>query len=128
MRDVRRMENESEGKPKWAEIGNGDKKFFSPEADKSYRISISKVELSKRAFKEGDKPKLKAVCTLATIDGQPTDKVWETGSFSVMRELKRHIVAEEWKGMHLSFLLKKKKDGDKTSYVFEDLGSLEAVV
>jgi hypothetical protein len=122
------QENLNEQPPKWSDIGDGEKKYLSLETGKSYKISISKVVLVKRAFKAGDEPKLKAVCTLATIDGQPTNKIWETGSFSVMRELKKNIKEEIWMGAHILFLLKKKNEGDKISYVFEDLGTVESTV
>ena len=123
MRERETMETE---RPKWAEINAENQKFFSPETGKSYRIAISGVELQRKAFREGDKPKLKAVCSLSAIDGVPTTKVWETGSFSVMNELKKSIRDEKWMGSHITFLLKKKKEGEKVSYVFEDLGALEA--
>jgi hypothetical protein len=133
MNGSEKMEHEGE-KPetlaKWAELDTkpNDKKYISPEYDKSYRVTLSSVTLARKAFKEGEKPKLKAVCVIKTLNGQPSGQTWETGSFSVMRELKKHIVGEEWKGSEVVYLLKKKKEGDKTTYVFEELGSVEAML
>ena len=112
----------------WSEVKEkGDTRFFSPQYDQAYKVTISSVELVKKAFKAGDEPKLKACCILKTINGDPSGKIWETGSFSIMRELKKHIKDEKWCGANVTYLLKKKKEGDKTTYVFEEL-SVEAYV
>ena len=110
-------------KPKWNTISEkGETKFFSPEVGKSYRITISQVELVEKAFKKGDAPKMKVQCVLSSIDGLPSNKIWETGSFAVMRELKTHVLDEKWNGHRITYLLKKKNEGEKVSFVFEELG------
>lgn len=114
----------------WDEVGRkGESRFFKVEADKSYRLRIAKVELVRKAFKEGDKPKLKACIHLSSVNGSQTDQVWETGSFQVINELKKHVVGNEWKGANCEYLMKKKKEGDKTTFIFEEIGgAVEALV
>lgn len=112
----------------WCEVKEkGDSRFFSPQYDMAYKVTIGSVILVKRAFNEGDEPKLKVQCALKTLNGEPSGKIWETGSFSIMRELKKHIKEEKWAGSNITYLLKKKKEGEKTTYVFEEL-STEAYV
>ena len=114
-------------KPKWATISEaGESKYFSPEVGKAYRIKIKDIELVRKAFQQGSEAKLKARCELLTVDGLASYKVWETGSRSVMSELRKHVIEEKWVGQAITYLLKKKMEGDKVSYIFEELG--EAIV
>ena len=115
----------SEQKSLWDEINDTPKesKYFSPEKDVKYEVVFSNVELGKKAFKEGEEPKLKAFCTIKTLNGVALGKIWETGSFSVMRELKKHIDKDDkWVGANVEWFMKKKIDGNKTSFIFEELG------
>lgn len=103
-----------------------ESRYWQPELGKSYRIRFLKVDEPKpRAFKEGDKEKLRVLCHLRAINGEPSDLIWETGSYSVMRELKKHVLAGSI--LRTEFLIKKEKKGDKTSYIFEPLGLEETL-
>ena len=119
------MAEEQQNIASWSEVSDKPKdgKYISPAYDVSYKITIASIELIKKAFKDGDKPKLKALCVLKTLNGEPSGKTWETGSFSIMKELKKHVDEQGvWRGANIVYLLKKKKEGDKTTYVFEELG------
>lgn len=107
----------------WDEVSgrDGNTKYFKPTKDEMYRIVIDGVSLEKKAFR-GEPMKLTASCQLKTINGKPSELIWETRSFSIMKELKRHVSKEgKWEGSHITFLLKKKMEGDKTTYIFEEL-------
>lgn len=117
--------NEQQTIASWSDVTDKPKdgKYISPEYDVSYKIVIASISLYKKPFKAGDVPKLKAACVLKTINGEPSGKIWETGSFSVMKELKKHVDKEGvWCGTNVVYLMKKKKEGDKTIYIFEELG------
>ena len=103
---------------KQSEAGN----FFKPEKDKPYNLTISeaKVVLNKKFLDKNGKPKKKAVVKLATIDGKKTDQVWETGSWSVINTLKECV--KNGSLVRSTFLLKKKVENEKTTYVFEKTG------
>ncbi len=104
----------------WDEVGDGEH-YFSPEYDRSYRVVISSVSLYKRKFEEEEDPKLRVACVLKTIDDEPSGKIWDTGSLPVLRKLKKYVGEGGKWNCTSTFLLKKKKDGLKTTYVFEEL-------
>jgi hypothetical protein len=110
----------------WSEVNEKASRYFKAEIDKGYKATFSDVKLAKRAFNKGDEPKLKAICTIATLDAQPSEKIWETGSFSVMKTLKKYVKDENWIGANVVFFLKRKELDGKTTFIFEELG--EAVV
>ena len=110
----------------WDDVSEKANKYFKAEIDKGYKVTFKDVVLAKRAFKAGDEPKIKALCTINTLDGQAFDKVWETGSFSVMKELKKHVVENKWVGQNVVFLLKRKEADGKTTFVFEEIETIEA--
>jgi hypothetical protein len=113
----------------WNEVGakKDGNKFFSPQPDRMYRVVFSNVVLERKAFK-AEPMKLTASCTLKSIDGKPSDQIWETRSFGVMRELKKFVENEKWNGISITFLLKKKVEEGKTTYVFECIDGIEAMV
>ena len=96
--------------------------FFKPEKDKAYTITISeaKVVLNKKFMDKNGKPKKKVVVKLATLDGKKTELVWETGSWSVINALKECV--QNGSLARSTFLLKKKVENEKTTYVFEKTG------
>lgn len=109
----------------WNKLGEriqaaGGNKFFSPEPEKQYKISFDEVKLLDKAFK-AEKPKLTAVCKIRLLNGEPSGQVWETRSLSVIKELRAGVQGEIWVGQNIIFLLKKKKDGEKTTYIFEQI-------
>lgn len=95
--------------------------FFKPEAGVQYRVVVKSVELKKVAFKEGDEKKWRGFIKFSSIDGKPDDRTWETGSFTVLNELKKHDRAGTLgKVVHL---LKKNESGGKVTYIFEEIGA-----
>ena len=100
-------------------------RFFSPQPGRAYKVVFSNVVLGRKAFK-AEALKLTASCTLKSIDGKPSYQIWETRSFGVMRELKKFVENEKWNGISITFLLKKKAEEGKTTYIFESLEGVEA--
>lgn len=112
----------------WDEVekkSEGDGKFFKPELDRMYKLRIKSAKPIKSArFKNKDgTPKVRVVLEIATIDGEPSDQTWETGSWSVMGVVKPFVVA----GLldKCEFLLKRREDGERTTYIFEEINGVK---
>lgn len=100
--------------------------FLKLEVDKPYKVVISKAELiesDKFKDKEG-KPKKQMELTIEKLNNEPCGKKWQTGSWSVMKEIRKAM--KDGSLARSVFLVKKKQEGDKKSYVFEKLEELQA--
>lgn len=111
----------------WDEVerkGEGGK-FFKPELDRMYKLRVKSAKPVKSdKFKDAKgAPKIRVVLQLASIDGKATEQVWETGSWSIMATIKPYAKA----GLldKCEFLLKQRKEGDKVSYVFEEISGVK---
>lgn len=97
--------------------------FWKPEENRQYHVVIGSVEVRKEAFKEGDEPKWRATIRFNSVDGKPEARVWQTASRTILDELKRcERAGKLGKTKHL---LRKKKQGETVTYVFEDLGGIQ---
>ena len=96
--------------------------YFKPEKDKVYNLTISeaKVVLNQKFKDKEGKPKKKAVIRLATVNGEKSELTWDTGSWSVINTLKACV--KDGSLARSTFLLKKKVENEKTTYVFEKTG------
>ena len=111
---------------KWDEVDVDDGKYFRPEKDKPYNLTIADARVVKNVkFKDRNgNPKIQVRLKLATINGEKTSLEWDTGSWSVIREIKKCVLNKTLE--RSVFLLKKKDDGNKTTYVFEKTGEVKA--
>lgn len=99
--------------------------YFKAELDKNYNLVFKKAMLvrDKKYLDNNGKPRLKIILSLASINGAPSEKVFETGSFSIMREIKKTV--DDGSLERSTFLLKKRaKGGDKIEYIFEKIGEV----
>lgn len=109
-------------KANWEEFDRREAEYgdyLRLEPDKPYMIMVKKatlVEDQKYKDRNGN-PKMKVILELATVNDNVTDKVFETGSFQIMKEIRK--ADKEGKLQRSVFLLKKKQEGDKTKYIFE---------
>lgn len=96
-------------------------KYLKVELDKPYEISVKSDRLVKDPkFKDKrGEPKVKLILELATVNGQPSDKTFETSSFTVINEIRK--AKKDQSLLRSVFLLKRKQEQDKTKYVFEKL-------
>lgn len=110
----------------WDEVDVDDGKYFRPGKDQPYNLTIADAGVVKNAkFKDKDgNPKIQVRLKLATINGEKTALEWRTGSWSVIREIKKCVLDKTLK--RSVFLLKMKNDGNKTIYVFEKTGEVKA--
>jgi len=99
-------------------------KYLRVEIDKPYEIMVKSAKLVRDSkFKDRNgNPKIKLVLELSSVNNQPSDKIFETSSFTVIKEIR---IAKRDESLPRSvFLLKKKQEQDKTKYVFEKLREL----
>jgi len=125
----KKTEDVKEAEDDWAkfdkEMEQGGN-FLKLEVDKPYKIIISKAELVESdKFKDKfGKPKKNMELTVEKLNGEPCGKKWQTGSWSVMKEVRKAM--KDGSLARSVFLVKKKQDGDKKSYVFEKLEEIAA--
>jgi hypothetical protein len=114
------METTDEVLENWEVLGDKtDSKYWKPEVGKPYKVIFSTAKLYRRKFKENEQPRLVVSCEVLSVDGIKPIKqaIFETGSWNIMREIKRNL------GQLPStiFLLKKKQEEGRISYIFEVL-------
>lgn len=97
--------------------------FFSPKENTQYRVVLKSMDLVKEGFKPGDEPKWTLKAVLRTLDGAPCNLKWNTKSFTIIKAL-RAYKDNPAKLEKITWLVKKKKEGDTVSYIFEELGEL----
>jgi hypothetical protein len=112
----------------WNEVEKreGSGKFFKPELDRMYKLrfkSAKPVKSEKFKDKNGN-PKIRVILGIASIDGKVSDLTWETGSWAVMNTIKPFAVAGLLE--KCEFLLKQKKEGEKVSYIFEEISGVKS--
>ena len=101
----------------------GASEYFKPELNTPYRLVFASAKPAPPddRFKDRDgKPKVRMVITLKTLNGQPSNLIWTTGAFAVMREVRTAQKAGNLD--RIEFLLKKKEEDGRTRYVFERIG------
>ena len=110
----------------WDEVGMEKSKFFSPEKDKPYTITIASAQLvrDERYLDKDGVPKLTLKLKLATINGAPTDQEWATGSWSIIREVKKCVMDKSLE--RSSFLMKMKEEAGRRAYIFEKVGEKQS--
>ena len=115
------MDKREEKAAQWSELDSmtGEGKYFKPQPNIAYRLVFSEVLLVRKAFKENEPERLTAKCTIKTIDGEPSGKIWETTALSVIKTLRPYTEAKRLASV--VFFLKKKMQDNRTSYVFEPI-------
>lgn len=117
------MESEIDPWQEYEKESEQSGQFFSPKEEVQYKVILASFELKKEAFKSGDKEKWTLKAVLKSLDGKPSNLKWNTKSFTIIKAVKPYK-DDFVKLGKVTWLLRKKKDGDKISYVFEDLGVL----
>lgn len=110
----------------WDELGSGKRRsesYLEVEPDKAYQIVIKTAQLKRDSIykdKHGN-PKLKVVLTLSNVNNEEVkDLQWETGSWTIIKALNE--ARKEGKLVSTVWLLKKKRENERISYVFEAVG------
>lgn len=109
----------------WEELDKPkeDGKYFKVKDGEPYEIQINEFHLENKAFKDGDKPKLKIIVDLKTVNSEfVKDKVWECGSWTVIKELKKYRGDPNLQS-HVFFMLRD-KDGENYRYTFKKMRTL----
>ena len=107
----------------WKDLGTGNrdsKTYLTVDFDQWYDVVITEAKLKRDSVYKDKKgnPKLKVCITFAEVNGEKVPGLkWETGSWTVIKELKKAI--EEEVLSTTLFTMKKKKEDNKTIYLFE---------
>lgn len=120
-------EKVTDAEDEWAEFDKemaSGGNFLKLETDKTYKVVIASAELAESdKFKDRQgKPKKQMILTIDKLNGDPCGKKWTTGSWNVMKEVRKAM--KDGSLQRSVFLVKKKQDGDKKYYVFEKLDEI----
>lgn len=123
--EERIKEWEAEEEQLWKELDKPkeDGKFLKLKDGEPYQIQVNAFHLENKPFNEGEKPKLRVVVDLKAVNGDPVkDKIFECGSFTVMKELKKYRGDSELPN-HIFFMMREKIGGNYR-YTFKKMGTL----
>lgn len=99
-------------------------KYFKPELNVRYDITIASAKAVEKTFAGKTEPTKMVEMQLATLNGEPTEKVWSCGSWLVMKVVKGHVKAGTL--TNKKFLVKKTMQNNKQVYLFEEIGDAGA--
>ncbi len=126
--EVKEVKEIPQEETSWNEVekkSEGDGKFFKPEIDRMYKLRIKSAKpIKSTRFKNADgTPKVRVILAITSINGEPSDQTWETGSWTVIGTVKPLAVA----GLldKCEFLLRRKEEGDRTTYIFEEINGVK---
>jgi hypothetical protein len=132
MEKVKQMEETMENIPETEKVewdvlegkeGTAGSKYLSVKPEVTYILSVKSADLYRdNRWKDAQgQPKLKLRVVLESVNKEPANgQVWETGSYTVMKEVRKSV--KDGSLARSSFLLKKKDTEGKVTYVFEKIG------
>lgn len=109
----------------WDQTGGTPEGYFKPEANTAYHLYFEFAEIrhSEKYRYDSGKPKLELHLKIRQLNGQPCNKIFTTGSFTVINEVKKFVrngkaKIENERFQKIEFFLKRIQDGNKIQYLF----------
>jgi hypothetical protein len=109
----------------WEELDKPkeDGKYFKVKDGEPYEIQINGFHLEKKSFEPGGELKTRIIIDLKTVNSEYVkDKIWECGSWTVIKELKNYR-GDPNISSHVFFMLRD-KDGKNYRYTFKKMRTL----